>query len=565
MKRFNRLFSHLLSPDVLLWLYPITLIIPNVALDITEYSHALVKITNILLPAGLYMLLTGLSRNVGRTVLCCLPLAIFAAFQIVLLFLYGESIIAVDMFLNVVTTNISEASELLGNLAMAIVIVLLIYLLPLIWGIVLMCKSSKADAADVKTIRRTGIVTAMLGIAMLSVTYCAVPRFNILRDIFPVNVIHNMITAIQRTEATNRYFETSAGFDYKARSCRDNRLKEIYVLVVGETSRADNWQLNGYQRPTNPRLSHTDNLIYFPKTLSESNTTHKSVPLMLSSVSAETFADSIYTTKGIISAFNQAGYRTAWLTNQARNHSFIDFFAREAQVVDYINDDGRHHFDHELIKPLHEFIENSPSDKMFVVMHTYGSHFNYNERYPADRRRFTPDGASSASVENRPQLVNAYDNTIVYTDSLLADIINVLDSADCVAGLIYMSDHGEDIFDDRRERFLHASPVPTYYQIHVPMLLWMSPELREAYPDLYNTAESHRNLNVSSSRTAFDTMLSMAGVTTRMSDASKALTERDYVEGRRLYLNDHNEAVPLKGAGLRDYDYTKLDKNRINY
>lgn len=565
MKHFNQIICRLFSPDVLAWLYPITLIIPNVALDFTEYSHALVKITNILLPVGLYMLLVSVSRNIGRTVLLCLPLAFFAAFQVVLLFLYGESIIAVDMFLNVVTTNVSEASELLGNLAIAIIAVLVIYLLPLIWAIVLLCKSSKTTAANTSALKRTGAVTAVLGIVMLGVTYCAVPRFNILRDIFPVNVIHNMITAIQRTDATSKYFETSAGFDYTAKTTRDNHLKEIYVLIVGETSRADNWQLCGYDRPTNPRLSQIDSLLFYPRTLSESNTTHKSVPLMLSGVTAETFGDSIYATKGIISAFNQAGYRTAWLTNQARNHSFIDFFAREAQVVDYINDDKRRHFDHELIKPLREFIEASPSDKMFVVLHTYGSHFNYNERYPAERRHFIPDGASSASVENRRQLINAYDNTIIYTDRLVADVINVLDSADCMAGLIYLSDHGEDIFDDARKRFLHASPVPTYYQIHVPMLIWMSPELRASYPELYKAAESHLELNVSSSRSVFDTMLSMAGISTRMNDASKALTEHDYIEGRRLYLNDYNEAVPLKEAGLRTYDFEMLDQKGINY
>lgn len=565
MKRFNHILSHLLSPDVLLWLYPLTLIVPNVVLDITEYSHALVKITNILLPLGIYMLLAGWSRNIGRTVLFCLPLAFYAGFQVVLLYLYGESIIAVDMFLNVVTTNVSEAGELLGNLAMAIVTVILLYLLPLIWAVVLVCKGDKTAIRDTSVMRRSGYITAAAGVCMLCATYCAVPRFNILRDIFPVNVIHNMITAIQRTGATNRYFETSAGFDYNASSTRDNRLKEVYVLVVGETSRADNWQLNGYGRATNPRLSQIDSLLFFPKVLSESNTTHKSVPLMLSSVSAETFGDSIYTTKSIISAFNRAGYRTAWLSNQARNHSFIDFFAREAQVVDFINDDGRHHFDHELIEPLRRFIETSPSEKVFVVLHTYGSHFNYNERYPADARVFAPDGASSASSENRPQLINAYDNTILYTDGLLSDVIGVLDSLDCVAGMMYLSDHGEDIFDDRRGRFLHASPVPTYYQIHVPLVIWMSPELRGAYPDLYRAAEDHRDLNISSSRTVFDTMISIAGIATRYADPSKALTARDYVEGKRMYLNDYNEAVPLAGAGLRDYDYTKLDEKGISY
>lgn len=564
MRHFKDYLKSAISPDTLLWLFPLVLCVPNVVLDITEYSHAAAKTTNLLLPAGVYMLLMGLSRNVGRSVLLFFPLMIYAAFQIVLLYLYGESIIAVDMFLNVVTTNVGEATELLGNLAIAIITVVLLYLPPLIWAVVLVCRSKRASENAVKKMRKWGAGTAAAGLCALAAAYCTVPRFSILRDIFPANVIHNMVTAIQRTEATQRYFETSTAFDFGARGTRDNDIREIYVLVIGETSRADNWQIFGYGRPTNPRLSLIEGMLAYPKTLSESNTTHKSVPLMLSPVTAMNFGDSIYTTKSIIGAFNQAGYRTAWLSNQSRNHSFIDFFAREAQLVDYIKDDGRHHFDHELLSSTSDVIETSPANKIFIVLHTYGSHFNYNERYPADFHIFTPDAASSASAENRPQLMNAYDNTIVYTDAMLADLIGLLDSLDCPAGVLYISDHGEDIFDDSRGRFLHASPVPTYHQLHVPLILWMSDELRTAYPQLYESALSHVGMDVSSSRSVFDTMLSMAGITTAYADPSKALTDSTYRNGKRVYLNDYNEAVPLKSAGLRKGDLDILSQKRIS-
>lgn len=112
--------SKILSPSVLVWLFPVLLLIPNIALAVTEHVPPLFRLTDLVLPFGVYLLLTGLSAKIGRTVFLFLPITILAAFQIVLLYLYGESIIAIDMFLNVATTNISEVSELLSNLGIAI-------------------------------------------------------------------------------------------------------------------------------------------------------------------------------------------------------------------------------------------------------------------------------------------------------------------------------------------------------------------------------------------------------------------------------------------------------------
>ena len=127
MKHFNNTLRRIFSPGVLLWFYPLLLILPNVALDITEFSTAWSKATNILLPFGFYILIMGIWKNVGRTALLLFPFLFYGAFQVVLLYLYGESIIAVDMFLNLVTTNVSEATELLGNLVGAIITLLIVY------------------------------------------------------------------------------------------------------------------------------------------------------------------------------------------------------------------------------------------------------------------------------------------------------------------------------------------------------------------------------------------------------------------------------------------------------
>lgn len=565
MKHFNNTLRRIFSPGVLLWFYPLLLIVPNVALDITEYSTAWSKATNILLPFGFYILIMGIWKNVGRTALLLFPFLFYGAFQVVLLYLYGESIIAVDMFLNLVTTNVSEATELLGNLVGAIITLLIVYVPTLVWCAISAIKRIYASRPSLLRARYCGVVSIFIGLACMFMAYAFDVRFSINSDIFPVNVIHNTIIAIQRTKATGDYYKTSEGFSYKARSSRPADKKEVYVLVIGETSRADDWQLFGYGRPTNPLLTKRDGLIAYPKTLSESNTTHKSVPLMLSWVSAENFADSIYTTKSLISAFNEAGFATAYLSNQGRNHSFIDFFAREAQKTVFLTDNGHSHHDEELLPLLHDFIEQSTNSKIMVILHTYGSHFNYKDRYPSSFSVFLPDKTADADVFNRNELINAYDNSIRFTDYVLNRVIDMLENRQCLSGMIYLSDHGEDIFDDKRNRFLHASPVPTYWQIHVPLIIWMSPQFKEAYPMLYANANNNSGKNVSSSRSVFDTMMQLGGIITPYADKTKSLIESAYTETPRLYLNDHNKAVNLEKAGLRNYDYEMLKQKNITH
>lgn len=565
MKHFNNTLRRIFSPGVLLWFYPLLLILPNVALDITEFSTAWSKATNILLPFGFYILIMGIWKNVGRTALLLFPFLFYGAFQVVLLYLYGESIIAVDMFLNLITTNVSEATELLGNLVGAIITLLIVYVPTLIWCVISAIKRIYASQPSLLRARYCGVLSIFIGLACMFMAYAFDVRFSINSDIFPVNVIHNTIIAIQRTKATGNYYKTSEGFSYKARSSRPADKKEVYVLVIGETSRADDWQLFGYGRHTNPLLTKRDGLIAYPKTLSESNTTHKSVPLMLSWVSAENFADSIYTTKSLISAFNEAGFATAYLSNQGRNHSFIDFFAREAQRTVFLTDNGHSHQDEELLPLLHDFIEQSTNSKIMVILHTYGSHFNYKDRYPSSFSVFLPDKTADADVFNRNELINAYDNSIRFTDYVLNRVIDMLENRQCLSGMIYLSDHGEDIFDDKRNRFLHASPVPTYWQIHVPLIIWMSPQFKEAYPMLYANANNNSGKNVSSSRSVFDTMLQLGGIITPYADKTKSLIDSAYTETPRLYLNDHNEAVNLEKAGLRNYDYEMLKQKNITH
>ena len=203
--------------------------------------------------------------------------------------------------------------------------------------------------------------------------------------------------------------------------------------------------------------------------------------------------------------------------------------------------------------------------KQFFVLHTYGSHFNYRERYPSEDAFFLPDYPVEAEVKYRDNLVNAYDNTIRYTDSFLSRLIQMLEEQHVDAAMLYTSDHGEDIFDDSRHLFLHASPVPSYYQLHVPFLIWMSDTYREAYPEHWQTVTKNKDKDLSSSRSFFPTMLELGGVQTSYRNDSSSVVSPLYTMKPRVYLNDHNEPRPLDDLGMKQPDFQKCQVLGIRY
>ncbi|MCH5220198.1 MAG: sulfatase-like hydrolase/transferase [Muribaculaceae bacterium] len=511
------------------------------------------------------MLLFSLSKKIGRTILFFLPIIILSGFQIVLLVLYGESIIAIDMYVNLLTTSASEAKELLGNLLGAISVIVILYLPLLVAAIIMYINKRYVGVKRRRHMRVASYVLLIIGTILFFITVLFTEGFMPRRELFPYNVAENLVTAIRRTNMSMHYHTTSREFNYSPVMTRDKDMPEVFVIVIGETSRAENWELFGYDRPTNPRLKQREGVYAFPKVLTEINTTHKAVPMLLSYLLPENFGDSVAYTKSIFSAFNNVGYRTAFLSNQKRNHSYLDNYGEEAQLAEFISDRGGTMRDINLIGAMNEIIDKSPSHKVFIVLHTYGSHFEYRKRYPSDMAYFTPDINSGATRFNREQLLNAYDNTIRYTDALLDGVIESLDNLDIPATMIFVSDHGEDIFDDERERFLHSSPTPTAHQIHVPMVIWLSKEFEDIHPDIVNALRNNKDKNIASTSSLFHTILDITGVRSPYYDATYSVASPKFTPRPRKYLNDYNESVPLTKSGIHQQDIEVFKKRNIDY
>ncbi len=570
----NAIYNKVSSGTFLYWYAVVALLLPNIALCFTERLSFWAGAANVLLPLALYMCFFSVARCPGKMVWWAFLFVFFAAFQLVLLYLFGTGVIAVDMFLNLVTTNSEEVMELLDNLLPAVVGVFVIYLPLLILAVIHIRKKHQISVSFQHHIRKWVMEAGSIGLFCLLACYVVVDGYRMRNQLYPVNVCYNLYLAFERNAASENYQEASRNFRFDARSGHDAEAPEVYVMVVGETARAHNFSLYVYPRNTNPLLSKTPGITVFPDATTQSNTTHKSVPMLLSAASAEDFPR-LFHEKGILAAFREAGFHTVFISNQLPNHSFIDFLGEQADERYFLKKEESaqgSHYDEDLLQKLDKILPEVDASssihyryrKLFVVLHTYGSHFNYQERYPRSFAYFKPDGRSEAMPENRRDLLNAYDNTIRYTDYILHGIVERLQKWELVqtkarnkpdgiycqptSAMLYTSDHGENIFDDNRKLFLHAAPKASDYELHVPFIIWTSQGFDKKYPKVVKALADNHTKQVQTSLSVFHTLLGIGGIQTRYRQDEHSVASELYHPGRLLYLDDHNEAIPQDEA-----------------
>ena len=572
MNRLSYIYNKVSSGQFLYAYAVVALLLPNIALCYTECLTPWACGVNVLLPLSLYMLFFSAAKRPGKMIWWAFIFVFFAAFQLVLLYLFGTGVIAVDMFLNLVTTNPGEAMELLDNLAPAVVGVFVVYLPLLILGGVNIRRDSRLTVSFQQRVRHWAMQIGAIGLFCLLASYLVVDDYRMRNQLYPVNICYNLYLAFERNAASENYKEVSRNFKFDARSEHSATAPEVYVMVVGETARAHNFSLYGYPRNTNPLLSKTPGIKAFPNVTTQSNTTHKSVPMLLSAASAEDF-ERLFHEKGILAAFKEAGFHTVFISNQLPNHSFIDFLGEQADEHYFLKKEDAlqgNHYDEDLLQKLDEILPKADASssahyhyryrKLFVVLHSYGSHFNYQERYPRSFAYFKPDSRSEAKSENRRDLLNAYDNTIRYTDYILHGIIERLQKwegiqtktdgvyGQPISAMLYTSDHGENIFDDERCLFLHAAPKASDYELHVPFIIWTSEGFCKQYPDILKALGENRSKQVQSSLSAFHTMLGIGGIQTRYRKDEYSVASDKYHPVKLLYLDDHDEAIPQEDA-----------------
>lgn len=254
----------------------------------------------------------------------------------------------------------------------------------------------------------------------------------------------------------------------------------VLFLVIGETARAANFQLGGYGRATNPELSQISGLTYFSRTSSCGTSTAISVPCLFSHLSrAEFNVDEAGRYTNLLDSLATAGFDIQWRDNNSGckgvcpRVSSVDY--NQSSDARYCRDSNC--FDEVMLADLPETLRKIQRDTV-IVFHQKGSHGpSYSERYPAAYEKFQPACRSNQLQHcSQQEITNTYDNTIAYTDHVLARQIQLLrevgSQLDSV--LIYVSDHGESLGENGI--YLHGMPYAfaPAAQKEVPFLMWTS-------------------------------------------------------------------------------------------
>jgi lipid A ethanolaminephosphotransferase len=377
------------------------------------------------------------------------------------------------MLQNVVATNYKEATELVGW-GMAGHIALYGVLPSLaVWWPRIKTRPWKRAAAF-----RAGLVIGSLVLAVASLLLVFADAASMMRKHREMRWLitpGNALVAL----AQNAFESSSTAGQPKKPVAEDAKVvmptrarPTLFVLVVGETARAQDFSLNGYPRDTNPELARRD-VINFPHATSCGTSTEVSLPCMFSPYGRAHYDEqAILTHESILHVLARAGIDVLWRDNQSGCKGVCD-------GLPYQQSEG---FDEVLLDGMDRVLQDR-EDNLLVVMHQLGSHGPaYFKRYPPAFRRFEPECATDDLRRCDAQaIVNAYDNTLVYTDHVLGRLIDFLAAAQKThdTAMLYVSDHGESLGESGL--YLHGVPyaIAPDVQKHVPFVLWLSPAFRD--------------------------------------------------------------------------------------
>ncbi len=312
------------------------------------------------------------------------------------------------------------------------------------------------------------------------------------KQIFPLNFLRNIWTAYLTEKKANSYFKNTKNFSFGYPKLK-NSGDEIIILVIGESSRASSFGLNTPNIATNPRLLKRENLTSFKNAFTPYSSTVRSVPFSLSRTSIDDWKKKIYKEKSIVKAMKELGYKTFCIDNQEPNQGLLSYYKQESDI--YIPTKKAMSYDENILPILDSVLKTNKSPKKFFLIHTYGSHYNYTHRYPKSMAKFTPDQSKKMGIKFKKELNNAYLNTIYYVDFFLDEIIKKVESKKST--VFYYSDHGENIYDDKKELILHAYPKPNKHTLNIPIIVWFSNAKKEDNPNILNIANLNKNKNIS--------------------------------------------------------------------
>ena len=292
--------------------------------------------------------------------------------------------------------------------------------------------------------------------------------------------------------------------------------EEVHILIIGESARRDSWSAYGYSRKTTPNIDRLQSeFILFKNAVADANVTVCAVPILLTGMSPARF-DMKAVRGNLVDLAGEAGYSTAWLMNQDPHISLLTGVHAERMVYPPSLKTlaaSRLPLDQILLPEFKRQIA-SRGRAQFIGLHVIGSHWAYDSRYPAAFELFGSGrvltSADAISGKPDPQIVDAYDNSVAYTDWFLAQIIDAARGLSVPATVTYFSDHGEDLYAlDGMSG--HGAAVYSKHQFDIPAFVWVNAAYRQAHADKVRALEQNASKEIRS-HNVFYSMADLMGI-----------------------------------------------------
>ncbi|MCB5186880.1 phosphoethanolamine transferase CptA [Methylobacillus caricis] len=265
-------------------------------------------------------------------------------------------------------------------------------------------------------------------------------------------------------------------------------LPATMVLVIGESTNRQRMSLYGYERKTTPALDAMQNeLFVFRNVVTPRPYTIEALQQVL------TFADQedpdLYLTKpSLMNMMRQAGYKSFWITNHqtiTKRNTMLTNFSKQTDQQFYMNNSraqNSREYDGNVLNPFQEVLAD-PAPRKFIVIHLLGTHMKYEFRYPREYDQFRDrTGVPAVLTDQQAKVYNSYDNAVLYNDFVISSLIKILNQKQMNSFLVYLSDHGEDVYDPPSYSILGRNEgKPTLPMYTIPFIVWASEQWKSGH------------------------------------------------------------------------------------
>lgn len=486
-------------------------------------------------------------------------LAILVSFTPIMLFsvFYMNIQVNAEMVGLVLDTNKDEVKELLGWK------IILVLLAMFFFGWLFLKLSSKLPS---KISWKHGLIISLIGVFAFGllpfirtrkVKYYTTVIRNTYRTYYPFRLGTTYELIASQLNNMKRYKEVTKNFSFNAvKTDPTDTSRHIYLLVVGEASRYDHWAVNGYSRPTSPEVEKLNNFFIFHDVTTGGTMTILSVPQLITRADPPDY-DRHTKEKSILAAFKEAGFYTAWISNQSHYGltGNIGMHFNDGDTAMYSGHGENEtnftgNYDETILPMVQNVIDNHPKKDIFLIVHLIGSHWRYVLRYPPAFQKFVPTSDRNHTLITRPskdEIINEYDNSILYTDYILSRLAGILKQRNAVSSFLFVADHGENLDDNNDGLYFH-SYQPTLATAHVPLFLWFNNGYAQKYPDILSNLKANENQKASSAEDVFHTLISVGRLSISGFDSSRNLAGQKFVPSKQVILGEEGKL----------YDYREL-------